>query len=130
MKVVTIGVKGVQTLNSQGNPIETNGAKKAIIHTVDNKTIWCPLAAVKDGANTVTYKLNEKGDTFVADRDSKTMHPVGTPEAGNPLYLKGDVVTRTADFPEFISMGTEEVFTQAAMDKMTFAAKLGLAVHI
>lgn len=125
MKIQTERVVAIQTINNQGKEIIVNGVKKAIIHTATNKQIWAPAQAVNEATNMVTFKVNEKGDKFTATRDSSR---VG--EDGNLLYLKGDIVTRTQESLEFIGATTEKVFTTADKEKMEFAAKLGLAVHI
>lgn len=130
MKFLTGKLSAIQIVNALGNQIEVKGLKKAIIHMPDGKQVWCPLDAVKEGMNMVTYKLHEKGDVFTATRDSSRVNPEGHKNAGNPLYLKGGKVTRDAESIEFIALTKEDVFTQATKDKMAYAKELGLAVTI
>lgn len=104
MKTLTVAINAIQTHNAQGQPIVVAGVPKAIIHTVNGLQVWAPKAAIGEKAEMVTYKLNEKGDTFVANRDSKSKD-----KEGNPLYLKGDTVTRDAESLEFVSVGQQTV---------------------
>lgn len=125
MKQITERIHAIQTHDNQGKVIEVKGTKKVIIHTVSGRLVWANAEQVDKTANQVNYKLNEKGDTFVATRDSNTLD-----KDGNPVYLKGQNVTRNAESVEFLSATVAEEFTTAMKEKMEFAAKLGLAVKI
>ena len=58
-----------------------------------------------ENQSAVTYQMHKKGDTFIATRDSNTKD-----KDGNPLYLKGEEVTRLQDSPEIKGYTTVEVW--------------------
>lgn len=61
------------------------------------------------GNHVVTYEEHKKGDTYVATRDSKRNHTDGE-NKGEPLYLKGETVTRLSDFTEVKGFTSIEVY--------------------
>jgi len=70
----------------------------------NGETIVAPTKE-SEGQSVVTYAKHRKGDTFPATRDSRTMD-----DAGNPLYLKGDTVTRQKDSTEVLGYTTVEIY--------------------
>lgn len=121
MKILTERVVAVQTHNNMGQRIVVGGLNKTILHTASGKLIWAPSNAIGDNAEMVTYKLNEKGDTFVANRPSKTRD-----KDGNPLYDKGETVTRQEESLEFVSAGAQIVTKFGSeQDKLAFLVAAG-----
>jgi hypothetical protein len=62
-----------------------------------------------EGQSAVTFEDHKAGETFVAQSDCKKVHTEGD-EKGNPLYLKGETVTRLKDFTEIKGYTTVEVW--------------------
>lgn len=100
--------------------------------TESGKNVWFPKGA-KLGSE-ITYKEHEKGDTFVANRDSSRTKgavmgadcPAGHED--EPLYLKGETVTRTSATIEFVGFAGEKVLSFE--DKIAIMAKYGVAVKM
>lgn len=103
-----------------------------LVVSASGRNIWAPKA-VKLGAE-VTYKVHEVGDTFVAIADSRRTKgevmgeqcPAGKED--EPLYFKGDKVTRTQESVEFVGFAGEQVLGFA--EKAKILAELGVAVKI
>lgn len=66
-----------------------------VLTTNTGKTLTVAKADYVEGSNLVTYEVNKAGDTFVASRNSKRVHPEGHEKAGQPIYNEGETVTRT-----------------------------------
>ena len=85
-------------------PQVVNSSPKVIITTNTGRTLF--VDADKDtGDSAITYKVNEKGDKFVAARDSSRKD-----NEGNPLYLKGDTVERLSESLEVVGFTSIEVW--------------------
>jgi hypothetical protein len=112
------------------NVIAKNGNMCAV--TEEGTNVWFPKGA-KLGAE-ITYKVHEKGDTFVAVRDSNRTKgevlgedcPKGKED--EPLYYKGDTVSRTQDSVEFVGFAGEPVLS--FQEKATFLASLGVSIKL
>jgi len=75
-------------------------------------TVWANGDQTGTNALIANIVVNEIGDTFVATSDSKTMN-----EKGEPVFLKGAIVTRqkqTEEFKSFAGNNTAAQFAQAA----------------
>lgn len=113
-----------------GANVAANG--NILLVTASGKNIWAPKDA-KQGAE-VTYKVHEKGDTFVAAKDSARTKgevlgaecPAGKED--EPLYFKGDTVSRTAESVEFVGYAGERILD--FREKATILAELGIAVKL
>ena len=85
-------------------PQTVNGQLKTIITTNTGSTLF--VDSDKDtGESAVTYKIHEKGDTFVAARDSSRKN-----EEGNPIYLKDEIVPRQVESIEVVGFTSIEVW--------------------
>ena len=90
-----------------------------IVTTVSGKTITMPKADWVEGSETISYMVHSKGDTFVASKDSSRTKgtvlgkdcPAGKED--EPLYFKGDSVSRIADSLQFDSFGTYSALSAA-----------------
>lgn len=129
-------------LNKQsGNSVSSKGDtnKQAVALTDSGAEVWFPMAAQQ--GKKISFKLHEVGDTFTATRNSKrtklqgwlnsnkdavaTDCPLTEDEQTEPLYLKGDVVTRTASSVEFIGFTEIELTFE---QKLVLAQKYGIQV--
>lgn len=116
----TSKVLTVQTINQSGAQIITQGSRKAILFTENGQQIWAPYQQGIENHTTVTYDHHKKGDTFVATRDSRR-----NDEAGNPLYLKGETVTRDAESLEYKASSAKAVEV-SFKEKMEIMKELGM----
>jgi hypothetical protein len=88
------------------------GLKYMITTQQTGRTVWVPADKFDpQTAECVTFRVNEKGDTFVATKDSSTLDA-----AGKPLYLKGATVTRTAESTEYVGQSKQIVQAVSKMD--------------
>jgi hypothetical protein len=92
--------------------------------TSSGKDVWVPKDATQD--RVITYKLHEKGDTFVAIADSKTLN-----DDGMPIFNAGDVVYREKDSIEFVGfqhdMPLAPADTSTLDEKFALMAKYGIS---
>lgn len=110
--------------------VAANGNSCAVTESGIN--VWFPKDAVL-GAE-ITYKVHEKGDSFTALRDSARTKgavlgeecPKGVED--EPLYFKGDIVSRTQESIEFVGFAGEKVLT--FQEKATFLAGLGVSIKL
>ena len=111
---------------STGRPVVANGNNLA--QTVSGKQVWFPQAA-KPG-KLISYIEHSKGETFVAARDSKRVHPEGHENEGQPIYMKGDTVSRLTDSVEFVGFSDEApVAAPVSMEeKFALAQKYGVTI--
>lgn len=116
-----------------GVEVMANGNMLAV--TASGKNLWFPKSAKQE--KFITYKVHQKGDTFVAARDSqRTKGEVlgaNCPEGQEnlPLYSKGDTVTRAAESIEFIGFSGESITKELSFeDKLALAAKYGVQVKL
>lgn len=119
MRTFATRIISKQFFNSRnGQPIvmdvttkgQTESVPQAIISTKEGN-FWLPAALVNEDHDELVLKVHEPGDTFVAARDSsrtkaeayaaekgvdlkEAQAKLGA-EADEPLYLKGETVTRT-----------------------------------
>ena len=106
--------------------VAKNGNMCAVTESGIN--VWFPKAT-KLGAE-ITYKIHEKGDTFVAIKDSRrtkgevlgTDCPKG--QEDEPLYFEGDTVARTAESVEFVGFAGEPILSFE--EKLQLMQKYGL----
>jgi hypothetical protein len=76
-----------------------------------NGTVWANGDTSNNGARIVSIVINEVGDKFIAQNDSKTL------KDGKPLFLKGETVTRlkqSMEFKSFDGAGSATEFAKAA----------------
>ena len=113
----------VHTTKDNVNGITSvTGNIKAITST--GREVWFPKNANQD--RVITYRLREKGDTFVATADSKTLN-----EDGMPIFLAGDIVPREKESCEFIGfshdMPLAPADTSTLEEKFALMAKYGIS---
>jgi hypothetical protein len=105
--------------------VSDTGNIKAITST--GREVWFPKDATQD--RVITFKIHEKGDTFVALADSKTLN-----EEGLPIFSKGDNVTRAKESCEFIGfthdMPLAPADTSTLEEKFALMAKYGISPKI
>lgn len=124
----TIGVD-----KKTGSDATANGNKLAITNSGQN--IWFPKEAKTQ--KYITFKKHEKGDTFVAAKDStRTKGEVlgkDCPEGqeADPLYIKGEEITRQVDSLEFVGFtDTKEAVEVSLEEKFALAAKYGVKLSM
>lgn len=130
MKTLTSEFTIASDKKNGNDVVAKNGNLCAV--TTEGVNVWFPKGA-KLGAK-ITYKLHEKGDTFVAVKDSSRTKgqvlgeqcPKGKED--EPLYFKGDTVSRTAESVEFVGFAGEKVLTFE--EKATFLASLGVSIKL
>lgn len=82
-------------------------------------TVFCNGDQSADTSILCNVALHEVGDTFMANRDSKT-----TDEKGKPIYLKGQTVTRQKSSEEFKSFVPVSMAAQFAQSASAFGLQL------
>lgn len=116
-----------------GVEVMANGNMLAV--TASGKNLWFPKNTKQE--KFITYKVHQKGDTFVAARDSQRTKgevlgancPKG--QENLPLYSKGETVTRAAESIEFIGFSGESITKELSFeDKLALAAKYGVQVKL
>lgn len=116
---------------TNGNPvIAKNGNMCAV--TESGVNVWFPKGAKT--TDQITYKTHEKGDSFTAIADSKRTKgqvlgadcPQG--QEDEPLYYKGDVVSRTAESVEFVGFAGEAKLS--FREKAQIMQELGLSINL
>lgn len=157
MKTLIAPIQSVQRTNPlTGKALfverTVKGAKETIQQCIVNckyGQFWLPNSAVTEDHNEIMLTKYEAGDTFKADRDSKrtkleawlTANPSKTEadctidkaEQGEPLYSKGDIVTRQAE--SFNATGTQKAIVQVEQplsfeEKMRIMAQYGVTVKM
>ena len=113
--------------------------------TASGKTVWFPKAVQPN--KFITYTIHEKGDTFVAAKDSsrtklqawlqqnpgKTEADCTIPvdQQSEPLYLKGETVTRGQETVEFIGFNETPITKEVSLEeKFALAAKYGVKLSM
>lgn len=113
--------------------------------TASGKTVWFPKGTQPN--KFITYTIHEKGDTFVAAKDSsrtklrawlsanpgKTEEecPIPVDQQSEPLYLKGETVTRGAESVEFVGFSESPVKKEVTLeDQFALAAKYGVKLSL
>ncbi len=110
--------------------VAKNGNMCAV--TENGINVWFPKDATR--GSEITYKLHEKGDSFVASKDSSrtkgevlgTECPAGKED--EPLYNEGDTVSRTVETVEFVGFQGEQVLS--FQEKAQFLASLGVSIRL
>lgn len=116
MKSLTLPVISCEYVDSVG--------KTAIQVNLNNKveTVWANGNQTGTGALLVNLVVNEIGDTFVAQKDSKTMGQDGK----TPIFKAGATVVRqkqTVEFKSFTGANAPAQFAQSA-------AAFGLSLNV
>lgn len=81
------------------------GKSMVILTTKTGSNVWVPETQydAAPSKETVTYDQYQKGDTFVATRDSNRMKE----DNSGPLYLKGETVVRQSSGTQPLSLGKQ-----------------------
>ena len=116
---------------TNGNSVVAKNGNMCAV-TEEGINVWFPKGA-KLGAE-ITYKVHEKGDKFTAVRDSSRTKgqvmedkcPQGKED--EPLYFKGEEVSRTIESVEFVGFAGEPVLS--FQEKATFLASLGVSIKL
>ncbi len=114
MKLATLPIMGKRFSQDLG---------KTIIEARDGGnlvTVFANGDVSSSSATLVNVAINEVGDTFVAQKDSKTMAQDGK----TPLYKKGDTVTRQKMSVEFKSLTGDNSAAQFAQSASAFGLQL------
>jgi hypothetical protein len=114
-----------------GQPvIAKNGNMCAV--TENGVNVWYPRGA--SIGKEITYKLHEKGDSFIAAKDSSrtkgevlgTECPQGKED--EPLYMEGETVSRTVETVEFVGFAGEPILS--FQEKAQYLASLGVSISL
>lgn len=114
-------------LSKQGSGEVESKTGNSLAVTESGENVWFPK--VHKQKEDITYRVHEKGDTFVATSDSTTTKgealdkdelaaiakkankPVET-VAKEPLFLMGETVTRRGNSTEFVGFSGKPVLTE------------------
>jgi hypothetical protein len=130
MKTLTEKFTVASDKKTGANVVAVNGNSCAV--TESGVNVWFPKATQL--GREITYKVHEKGDSFVAVKDSsRTKGQVlgsDCPEGkeDEPLYYKGDTVSRTQESVEFVGFAGEKLlsFKEKADYLMSIGAEIRL----
>ena len=130
MKTLTEKFTVASDKKTGANVVAVNGNSCAV--TESGVNVWYPKAT--QIGEKITYKVHEKGDSFVAVKDSsRTKGQVlgsDCPEGkeDEPLYYKGDTVSRTQESVEFVGFAGEKLlsFKEKADYLMSIGAEIRL----
>lgn len=97
--------------------------KTAIEVTVNNQTVtaFANGDQSENPALLANIRINEVGDTFVANSDSKVLDA-----NQKPLYVKGQTVTRQKSSVDFLSFSGNNTATQFAQGAAGFGLQLNV----
>ena len=100
--------------------------KTAIECAVNGQTITAFVNGNKEQEPSIlaSLRINEVGDTFVAQKDSAKMD-----DSGKPYYLKGETVTRQSQSVDFLSFAGNNSATQFAQGASAFGLQLNVIMQ-
>lgn len=114
-----------------GNPVVAKNGNMCAV-TESGVNVWYPKGARL--GKEITYKVHEKGDSFIATKDSSRTKgevlgaecPAGKED--EPLFIEGDTVSRTSESVEFVGFAGEPTLTFE--EKANYLISKGVAISL
>ena len=140
MKTIVSPILSVKTKNTlTGKPIIVERTVKGVKEQVEQAIVtcaygefWLPASLVSENHNEIVLKMHEKGDEFVASRNSKRTKgevmgkncPEG--QEDEPLYFEGDTVPRETESYEAQVTQVRKEQPMSFEEKAKILIKLGV----